>query len=55
MTINELIQEYAEWNKTNGLSLGSADEHLFDEQLTQEQRDWLSAFCGRWDEAVDIL
>ena len=28
-----LTREYAAWNKAQGLSLGSADEHLFDENL----------------------
>jgi hypothetical protein len=47
-----LTQEYADWNKAQGLSLGSADEHLFDESLTAEQRAWLENFSKRWDDAA---
>jgi hypothetical protein len=50
-TIDALIDEYREWNKANGLNLGSADEHLFDEDLTETQRAWLRDFCERWDAA----
>jgi hypothetical protein len=53
MTLNELIDEYTKWNKANGLNLGSADEHIFDEDLTNEQRAWLRSFVLRWDEAAD--
>lgn len=49
-----LTQEYADWNKAQGLSLGSADEHLFDEALTAEQRAWLMNFCKRWDDASPV-
>jgi len=44
-----LCDEYALWNKANGLNLGSADEHLFDDTLTAAQREWLSDFCRRWE------
>jgi hypothetical protein len=50
--INCLIDEYAEWNKAQGLSLGSADEHFFDESLTDEQRKWLRDFSRRWEIAA---
>jgi hypothetical protein len=48
-SLDDLCEEYATWNAANGLKLGSADEHLFDENLTDEQRAWLRAFCKRWD------
>ena len=32
------------------LDLGSADEHLFDETLTQSQRDWLRDFSRCWEQ-----
>lgn len=48
--INDLIDEYMAWNKAQGLCLGSADEHLFDEDLTEQQRAWLADFCRRWDD-----
>lgn len=47
-----LTDEYAAWNKAEGLALGSADEHLFDEDLTEAQRAWLRDFSRRWEEAT---
>lgn len=44
-----LCEVYRQWNESQGLNLGSADEHWFDETLTQEQRDWLRAFSARWE------
>lgn len=49
--INKLIDEYNAWNRAQGLALGSADEHLFDEDLTDDQRRWLADFCKRWEAA----
>jgi hypothetical protein len=51
--IDRLCREYLAWNKEQGLDLGSADEHLFDETLTDDQRAWLHRFCERWDAAAD--
>jgi len=51
--IVDLIAEYHEWNKAQGLHLGSADEHLHDESLTAEQRAWLADFSGRWEAAAE--
>jgi hypothetical protein len=51
VTLEELCDRYATWNAANGLNLGSADEHLFDDNLTDAQRAWLRDFCRRWDEA----
>jgi hypothetical protein len=50
----DLTQEYAAWNKAQGLSLGSADEHIFDENLTSEQRAWLRDFSQRWEDASPV-
>ncbi len=50
-----LIEEYDAWMLEQGLALGSADEHLFDEELTQAQRDWLKDFCKRWERAARDL
>lgn len=50
-TLSDLCEEYAAWNKEQGLTLGSADEHLFDESLTPSQRMWIRDFCRRWEEA----
>ena len=47
--VDDLIDEYKNWNAEQGLDLGSADEHLFDESLTEEQRRWLADFSRRWE------
>lgn len=47
--LDALVDEYQAWNKANGLDLGSADEHLFDENLTADQRGWLKDFVERWE------
>lgn len=44
-----LVAEYTAWNKAQGLDLGSADEHLFDESLTDAQRAWVQDFSERWE------
>jgi hypothetical protein len=49
-----LTQEYGAWNKAQGLSLGSVDEHLFDENLTPAQRTWLQDFSRRWEDASPV-
>ena len=49
--IDAMCREYTEWNKSQGLNLGSADEHHFDESLTDEQREWLKDFSRRWEAA----
>lgn len=45
-----LCDEYTAWNKAQGLDLGSADEHMFDEDLTEEQRAWVRDFSERWED-----
>jgi len=52
--LDALAREYAVWNKAQGLNLGSADEHLFDETLTEKQREWLQDFCRRWESASPV-
>ena len=49
-----LTSEYQFWNKANGLALGSADEHLHDENLTAKQRAWLPEYCRRWNAAESV-
>jgi hypothetical protein len=44
-----LTAEYDAWMKEQGLSLGLADEHLFDDDLTAAQQKWLQKFCGKWE------
>ena len=53
--LTALAREYKDWNKAQGLSLGSADEHLFDETLTAAQRAWLRDFSQRWECASPVL
>jgi hypothetical protein len=52
MSIEELIDEYQAWNQSQGLDLGSADEHYYDESLTEAQREWLRDFGRRWEQAA---
>lgn len=40
--------QYNAYEKEQGITLGSADEHLFDEDLTEAQRVWVRAFYDRW-------
>lgn len=49
VTFSMLISEYQTFCLNNDLQLGSADEHLFDENLTDEERLWLVDFCARWE------
>src|SRR5262249_27721318 len=44
-----LTEEYAAWNKANGLNLGSASEHLDDPDLTYDQQSYVRDFSQRWD------
>jgi hypothetical protein len=52
--LDALTREYAAWNKAQGLNLGSADEHMFDETLTEGQREWLRDFSRRWEDASPV-
>lgn len=44
-----LCAVYDRWQETQNLKLGSADEHLFDETLNDNQRRWLNSFCQLWN------
>lgn len=55
MDLTALTHEYTDWNNVQGLWLGSANEHLFDETLTAEQRAWLKDFSQRWEGASPIF
>jgi hypothetical protein len=46
-----LIDEYATWTRVNDLPPMSADELLY-EEISDEQRRWLSDFIRRWNEAT---
>jgi hypothetical protein len=47
-----LCDEYNAWQDAQGLRLGSADEHWFDEDLSEAQRKWLRDFSDRWEDAA---
>ncbi len=46
---DRLVAEYEAWCTSEGLKLGSADEHADDERLTAPQRAWLAAYVERWE------
>jgi hypothetical protein len=48
-SLDGMVKEYAAWNAAQGLSLGSAADHVNDESLTPAQRAWLADFSGRWE------
>lgn len=52
MAVGKLCAEYQQWMQSQGLALGSADEHLNDPHLSQHQKNWLRHFCDRWDDAL---
>ncbi|HEX4302877.1 MAG TPA: hypothetical protein VHZ78_08785 [Rhizomicrobium sp.] len=52
--LSRLTAEYAGWCEAQGLSLGSADEHLDDEDLSDAQRTWLCNFNARWEAASPV-
>lgn len=58
-TFNELVSEYNAWLEINGGNVPKDWDHNADELrlhhdwFTQEQLDWLNAFCDRWDEAQE--
>ncbi len=47
-----LCDVYENFNKSHSLNLGSADEHLFDEDLTETQRQWIRRFNSTWERAA---
>jgi len=49
--LSALTGQYNAWQRDQGLNLGSADEHLFDENLTEAQKKWLQDFSQRWEVA----
>lgn len=52
---DQLGLEYATWALHHRLTwLGAADEHLFDDRLTDEQRLWLVELCRRWRSVAEF-
>jgi hypothetical protein len=53
--LGQLTKEYEDWQQTQGLDLGSADEFLFEDTdrqgtpLTKVHHDWLYDFVLRWE------
>lgn len=55
LAFEDLIREYGEFGrKANIGPMGSADEHLFDERLSDEQRLWLVDFVRRWESVAEF-
>ena len=52
--LENLCDLYDVWNEIQGLNLGSADEHLWDESLTESQQAWVRDFSALWDEVCEI-
>ncbi len=52
-TLDALSAEYAAWQASRGLSLGSADE-VDTDTLSPADRAWLREFCLCWDLAVKL-
>ena len=53
--INQLTDLYNDWGDKNNLQpLGSADEELFRDDISNDQRKWLEEFIKSWDMAMDV-
>ena len=53
--IDQLTDLYNEWGDKNNLQpLGSADEELFRDDISDDQRKWLEEFIKSWDMAMDV-
>lgn len=52
--IDALIGVYEAFSAHIGLELGSADEHLHDERLTEAQRIWLVRFINLWEQSQSL-
>jgi hypothetical protein len=48
-TLNCLILTYQAFQIEEGITLGSSDEHHYDETLTEEQRRFCRAFSALWE------
>jgi hypothetical protein len=49
MAMEPLCGFYIDFCERVGIKLGSADEHLHDERLTEHQRKWLAAYVELWE------
>lgn len=49
--LDRLTDHYENFNKREGLKLGSADEHVHDEKLTPNQRSHVRRFSKTWEKA----
>ena len=53
--INQLTDLYNECGDKNNLQpLGSADECILRDDISDEQREWLEKFIESWDMAMDV-
>jgi hypothetical protein len=53
VTFAMLESEYQTFNLRHHLKLGSAEDHLFDEMLTDSERLWLVDFVRRWKSVAE--
>ena len=52
--LNPLIDIHTQWCEANDLEPHSADEMLFIDGITEEQKDWLRKFIDAWEKAEDL-
>ena len=53
--INQLTDLYNDWGDKNNLQpLGSADECILRDDISDELREWLEKFIESWDMAMDV-
>jgi hypothetical protein len=52
--LTPLCDELAAFCKANGLPFESADELIFSDGLTAQQKEWLQGYITRWDAEVKI-
>ena len=52
--LNPLIDIHTQWCEANNLEPLSADDMLFIDGITEEQKDWLIKFIDAWEKAEDL-
>ena len=52
--LTDIYNRWLEKDENQNIDKGSADDVLlFDESLTEDQKNFLGRFCDLWDEAVE--
>tara|TARA_B100000780_G_scaffold212207_1_gene151952 strand:+ start:1894 stop:2106 length:213 start_codon:yes stop_codon:yes gene_type:complete len=49
--LNKLIDEFAIWSKANGFAKGDCMELMHEDDLNEDQTEWLADFYYRWEAA----